>query len=203
MSAPELDQMNQEPTPAELLKSLKERATAAGLTFSPNIGYATLLEKYTAFMDEQQKEQDRLAVAESRQIMNNRSNEDLVRLERISLIRHAQKMTRVVVTPNSPHYQQMEGMLLFVGNSISKTEGKYIHFNRPWMVNELTLQQLKSMECSSFRRKRHGMQNNNDTTVEAHNIPAFNVQILPMITQAEIEAIGRRQVANDSADFED
>jgi hypothetical protein len=111
----------------------------------------------------------------------------------------AMKLIRVIVRPNDPLKRESGGEIFTYGSSVIK-EGKaikkYVPFNNEegWHIPNIIYQNIIATECQIFKK----VTRNGQDTMEAIKIKAYNVEVLPALTQAEIDKIAVRQKSTSS-----
>ena len=111
----------------------------------------------------------------------------------------AMKLIRVIVRPNDPLKLESTGDIFTVGNSDTnngRAVKKYVPYNNDegWHIPNIIYQNIKDAKCQIFKK----VTRNGQDTMEATTIKAFNVEILPNLTQAEIDKIAIRQKSTSS-----
>ena len=111
----------------------------------------------------------------------------------------AMKLIRVIVRPNDPLKLDAPGEIFTFGNSVAnngKAVKKYVPFNNDegWHVPNIILENIKAAECQIFKK----VTRNGQETMEPTKIKAYNVEVLPALTQAEIDKIAVKQKATSS-----
>ena len=111
----------------------------------------------------------------------------------------AMKLVRVIVRPNDPLKLESTGEIFTVGNATvnnGRAVKKYIPFNNEegWHIPNILYQNIKAAECQIFKK----MTRNGQDTMEAMKIKAYNIEVLPALTQDEIDKIAIKQKATSS-----
>jgi len=112
---------------------------------------------------------------------------------------HAMKLIRVIVRSNDPLKREHAGEIFTVGNrSVNKGKPvkKYIPFNNEegWHVPNILFEHLKAAECQIFAK----VTRNGQDFMEPKNIKAFNVEVLPPMTEEDRKQLEIRQKATGS-----
>jgi hypothetical protein len=110
----------------------------------------------------------------------------------------AEKLIRVIVRPNDPLKLESSGEIFSFGSKLidEKKAKKYVPFNNDegWHITNMMYQNIIASECQIFKKvTRKGQE-----TMEAVKIKAYNVEVLPALTQGEIDKIAIRQKATSS-----
>jgi len=112
---------------------------------------------------------------------------------------HALKLQRVIVRSNDPLKRESAGEIFTVGNKTindGKAVKKYIPFNNEdgWHIPNILLDHLKAAECQIFAK----VTRNGQEFMEPKNIKAFNVEILPPLTEKERQSLEVKQKSTGS-----
>lgn len=180
---------------------LKERARNLGISHSPNIGEAKLAEKIDQYLldtqgindndglDDDDTEDGDLPI-KRRQSTPKKSDAEI----KADARKQAQLLVRVNVTPNDPRCIQLNGELILTGNALTGTIGKFVPFNTPrgYLIPQSILNVLKDRTYTHFRYRKD--QYNNDIPYPVQR-KAFNIEIMKPLTQKQVEAIAKRQMA--------
>lgn len=174
------------PTPDELT-ALKERATLLGISFHPSIGLEKLREKVNAAVVDEEKEKPKTEEAESEHA------------KRARLMAEATELVRIRVSCMNPAKKEWDGEIISVGNSVVGTHTKFIPFNAEdgWHVPRIIYNMLKERECQVFVTKRDARGNQ---VREGKLIKEFAIEVLPQLTQEELDELARRQAMAKSVD---
>jgi hypothetical protein len=111
----------------------------------------------------------------------------------------AMKLIRVIVRPNDPLKLESGGEIFTYGSNVinnGKAVKKYVPFNNEegWHIPNIIYQNIIATECQIFKK----VTRNGQDTMEAVKIKAYNVEVLPALTQAEIDKIAIKQKATSS-----
>jgi hypothetical protein len=111
----------------------------------------------------------------------------------------AMKLIRVIVRPNDPLKLESGGEIFTYGSNVinnGKAVKKYVPFNNEegWHIPNIIYQNIIATECQIFKK----VTRNGQDTMEAIKIKAYNVEVLPALTQAEIDKIAIKQKATSS-----
>tara|TARA_B100000470_G_C19717562_1_gene358399 strand:+ start:20 stop:631 length:612 start_codon:yes stop_codon:yes gene_type:complete len=111
----------------------------------------------------------------------------------------ANKLIRVIVRSNNPLKRDHAGDIFTVGNKLlnnGKAIKKYIPYNNEegWFIPNILYEHLLAAECQIFKKAvRNGQE-----FMEPQNIKAFNVEVLPPLTDDEVEKLRVKQKATGS-----
>lgn len=169
------------------LQTLKDRADLLGVQYHPSIGVEKLREKIAAALADKPKEDPKPAVqaktvpAEETQAEMNRRLRD----EQLALV-------RVRITCMNPTKAEWQGELFTVGNSLVGSLTKYVPFNTEdgWHVPRILLDTLMDRQCQTFvtTKTKNGV-----SIRQGKLIKEFAIEILPQLTQEELQELARRQ----------
>ena len=111
----------------------------------------------------------------------------------------AQKLIRVIVRPNNPLKRDHTGDIFTVGNkklNNGRAIKKYIPYNNEegWHIPNILYEHLMAAECQIFKK----VSRNGQEMMEPQNIKAYNIEVLPPLTDEEIEKLRVKQKATGS-----
>jgi hypothetical protein len=111
----------------------------------------------------------------------------------------AMKLIRVIVRPNDPLKLDSGGEIFTYGSNVinnGKAVKKYVPFNNEegWHIPNIIYQNIVATECQIFKK----VTRNGQDTMEAVKIKSYNVEVLPALTQDEIDKIAIRQKSTSS-----
>jgi hypothetical protein len=111
----------------------------------------------------------------------------------------AMKLIRVIIRPNDPLKLESGGEIFTYGSNVinnGKAVKKYVPFNNEegWHIPNIIYQNIIATECQIFKK----ITRNGQDTMEAVKIKAYNVEVLPALTQIEIDKIAIKQKATSS-----
>ena len=107
------------------------------------------------------------------------------------LRREATKLVRIHVSSMDPAKAKYKGELICVSNRNIGTIQRYVPYNRDWHVEQVLLDAMLEKQYMIFdeeKTPRAGI-----TVKTPRNVPAFNVRILPPLTEAELKDLAQRQ----------
>ena len=113
--------------------------------------------------------------------------------------RNALKLIRVIVRSNNPLKRDHSGDIFTVGNKSlngGKPVKKYIPYNNEdgWHIPNILYEHLMAAECQIFKK----VTRNGQEFMEPTNIKAFNIEVLPPLTEEEIQQLAIKQKATGS-----
>lgn len=165
------------------LAALKARADLMGISYHPNISADKLAQRI----------QDRLEG--SPEASNGAAKGNTPVHDKTSLRAKAMRLVRVNITCMNPAKREWENEHFTVGNSVVGTVSRVVPFNTSdgWHVEEILLNMIQARKCQIFIDvKRNGV-----TTKESRLIKEFAVEVLPQLTQKELDELARRQAMRD------
>jgi hypothetical protein len=112
---------------------------------------------------------------------------------------HAMKLIRVIVRSNDPLKRESAGEIFTVGNKTindGKSVKKYIPYNNEdgWHIPNMLYDHLKAAETQIFAK----VTRNGQDFMEPKNIKAFNIEVLPPLTEEERQTLEVKQKATGS-----
>lgn len=110
-------------------------------------------------------------------------------------------LKRIIVTPNDPELSGHSGLVFTVMVSAvnnGKAIKKYVPFNNEegWHVPNVIVNQIANAEMQKFRSAKAP---NGDTVLQPYQAKKYNVQVLPDLTQKEIDKLAASQAARGDA----
>ena len=110
-------------------------------------------------------------------------------------------LKRIIVTPNDPELSGHAGLVFTVlVSSVNngKAIKKYVPFNNEegWHVPNIIVNQIANAEMQKFKSVKAP---NGDTILQPYQAKKYNVQVLPDLTQKEIDKLAASQAARGDA----
>ena len=173
-------------TPQSELEALKARADLLSISYHPSIGVDKLREKVNAAINGSPKEDD------------TKKPDDSAQTTRQNLRKEALKLVRIRVTCMNPAKSEWDGEIFTVGNSVVGSVKKYVPFNNDegWHVPYIMYEMLKDRECQIFKSvKKNGIK-----VQEGYLIREFGIEVLPPLTDEELQELARRQALGRNID---
>lgn len=164
------------------LQSLKERADLMGIKYSPNIGVEKLRAKVNQAIEGKPEEVEEEAPKASTLSKTKKAKEE------------AGKLVRVNVTCMNPAKREWDGEILTCGNSTVGTFRKFVKFNTTegWHVPQIIINAMRERKFQTFTRER----SKNGTDIKVGKlVNEFAIEVLPPLTQAELDELAKRQAA--------
>lgn len=187
-------------TPEQELEALKARATLLKVDFHPSIGAAKLREKIAAKMAEVPDDDASVDDAPPPAVAAPVAVAETEAQKRLRLRREAEKLVRIRVTCMNPAKKEWEGEIITVGNATVGTLKKFIPFNgadEGWHVPHMMYQVLKDRMCQVFYTEKT---KNGVSVRKGRLIKEFAIEVLPDLTQADLDELARRQAMAKSID---
>lgn len=154
---------------------LKQQLTERGISFKANASKATL-EKLLQDADKADEAQE--------------ASDVIGKLQE-----EATKLVRCIITPNDPIKQQMGQEYFGVGNSVLGTISRVVVFGEEWHVEKMLLDNIGTKQYQFFVPKKN---DKGDTIMVSKTAPAYNITILPSLTQRELDEMAKTQRATES-----
>lgn len=156
---------------------LKEQLDARGVKYKSNASKATL-EKLLQKADEEDDKED--------------ANQALKKLYDEKM-----KLVHVIITPNDPIKQQIGQEYFGAGNSVLGTVARIVPFGENWLIEQMLLDSIKEKKTQVFISKRNSK---GEEYIESKNIPAYQVNILPLPSKEELDELAKLQQARGKVD---
>ena len=122
-------------------------------------------------------------------------------IDNLTPTQQAMKLVRIVVTPNDPNMINYPGLIFSVGASglnNGRMIKKFVPFNNEegWHVPNVIVNQIANAEMQKFKSvKTH----NGETVLQPYQAKKYNVQVLPDLSQKEIDKLAAAQSARGDA----
>ena len=173
---------NDESLIVDELAALKARADMLGISYHPSIGVDKLREKV---------DDESAAVVEEAK--------ETEAAKRLRLRNEAARLVRIRLVCMNPNKKEWDGEIITAGNAGVGTYKKYIPFNAEegWHVPNIIYQQLLHRECQIFVTVRDSRGNK---TRVGKMIREFAIEVLPQLTQEELDDLAHRQAMAKAID---
>lgn len=112
--------------------------------------------------------------------------------KKVKLSKEALKLVRCIVTCNNKNKTSYSGEIFSARNAVIDEVKKYIPFNVPTHVPTILLNMIREKQLQMFKKEKL---NNGTTVTRSYLTPEYNIQELPPLTAAELEAIKQKQLA--------
>ena len=174
------------------LETLKAQADVMGIRYGENIGVETLRKRIA----------DRLGNSDTKDAEEEESTENaskpVSKTPDIKAIRDdALRLIRVRVVPMDSNKRDYHGDVFSAGNNAVPTVKRYIPFNEITHIENILYKQLKAKKYLYFVSKKHP---NGVESRESRSANAYNIEVLPPLTPAELEELKKSQLMRGSID---
>lgn len=170
-------------TPAvDELETLKHRADMLGIKYHPSIGVEKLREKVMAALeDDAPKDQDKVEGP----------------VDETTPYQKAAKLVRIRVANMNPDKRHLKGEIFTAGNRVVGTFKKYVPYDTAWHVPTIIYNMIRDKQCLVHVTKKH---HRGVPVVETKLIKAYSVEVLPDLTQAELDELTRRNALAEGSE---
>lgn len=184
---------NDESLIVDELAALKARADMLGISYHPSIGVDKLREKVNAAVNSEDPIKDDEPAAAVEEAKETEA------AKRIRLRNEAARLVRIRLVCMNPNKKEWDGEIITAGNAGVGTYKKYIPFNAEegWHVPNIIYQQLLHRECQIFVTVRDSRGNK---TRMGKMIREFAIEVLPQLTQEELDDLAHRQAMAKAID---
>ena len=173
------------------LETLKAQADVMGIKYGENIGVETLRKRIA----------DRLGNADTKDAEEEPTemgSKLVSKTPDIKAIRDdALRLIRVRVVPMDSNKRDYHGDVFSAGNNAVPTVKRYIPFNEITHIENILYKQLKAKKYLYFVSKKHP---NGVESRESRSANAYNIEVLPPLTPAELEELKKSQLMRGSID---
>lgn len=181
--------------------ALKTRAKQMGLKFAANIPTDKLREMVNeALIDGPKSADDETADGNVGESVAPTPKPETKGQMRARLRRDAGKLIRVRITCMDPNKKEHEGEIFSAGNSVVGSYTRFVPFNTEWHIPEILYKMIRDKQVQIFVNKKLP---NGQTTRKGRIVKAYSVEVLPPLTQAELDKLARKQALANSVDNDD
>lgn len=174
---------------------LMQRADKLGIKYSNNIGLETLRERINAKLEEREAVVEEEEVEEEPKKKETKTAAQVKETAVQKARKEALKLVRVNITSMENTKNNLSGEIFTVSNGVVGTIKRYIPFGVDWHIEQILLNTLKEKEFQRFgTEKTPGGQ----TVRRAKSVPAYAIQILPPLTEKELEDLRKSQLARQT-----
>lgn len=106
--------------------------------------------------------------------------------------KEAMRLVRCTISCNNKNKSEFSGEIFCARNKILPEVKKFVPFGVPTHIPLILLNMIKEKQYQVFRTKKLP---NGQNVKEPSLIPEYNIQELPPLTQQELDAIARKQLA--------
>jgi hypothetical protein len=183
-----VDEMNEDLPLQNELDSLKQRADLMGLNYHPSIGVDKLRDKVNAAIEGTNNGGDGELEEEDSSVTKKETEGEARR----RIQKEAMELVRIRITCMNPGKKEWEGELFTAGNGVVPTVTKYVPFNNEegWHVPRIILYMIEARQCQVFVTVTDSKGNK---TRQGKLIKEFAVEIMPSLTQVELQELAARQ----------
>ena len=166
-------------TPEQLLADLKVKADLLGVKYSQNIGYDTLKAKVDAVLVPTKEEPVAL------------SKED----EALAIRRNMTKLVRCIISSNDPGMREWDMTPYYsISNAIITLPRQTFPLNVEWHVPQAYVDMMSEMSCGIPVKTKD--EKGRAITIRK-SIKKYNINILPPLTEEELESLKAAQIMRD------
>lgn len=183
------------------LDMLKQRATLMGIDFSNNIGVETLRKRIDDKLEGKAPEPE-VKPEETTQInalTGEPAGNEPEAFSRDKLIREQMKLVRLRITNLDPKKKDLPGEIFTVANEYIGTVRRYIPFgemtDEGWHVEYCLYKMLEARQFLNIRTRKG---KNGVPVVESGYVREFALEILPDLTQEDLNRLATAQAAAGS-----
>ena len=172
------------------LSVLKARADLLGIGYHPSIGLEKLKAKLNQALTPAEKEADGVTEIPTGETERER---------RVRLKNEAAALVRIRLTCMNPNKREWNGEIITAGNRTVGTFKKYIPFNAEegWHVPKIIYNQLVERQCQVFYSVKDAR---GQSIRRGKLIKEFAIEVLPPLTQVELDELARRQAMAKAID---
>lgn len=174
---------------ASELAALKKKADGLGIGYHPSIKAAALREKLKDDVPDDITGDDQLKVD-----ANAKEAADNAKLIEEGKISSVHQTKRVIVQCMVQAKKEYKGEFFTVSNAKLGTITKYVHFGVPWHIPELLLSVLQEKKHQVFTKKKN---TNGVDTREGRLVRAYSIEVMPDLTEVELEELKKQQIIAD------
>ena len=178
------------------LDVLKERADQLGISYHPNIGVDKLREKVNAVLEGKNEN-----VSEEETVTETKSTTKSAAQLRAEATDDAMKLVRIRLTCMDPSKADYHGEIITVGNDVVGNVKVFVPYREEFYENgyhvpNIIYKFLRDREYASVKTIK-GPKGDTQQTFLAK---AYSIEVLPQLTEAELEALKAQQAASKSID---
>lgn len=175
------------------LTLLKERADVLGIQYKPNIGIEALKAKIAKVQNDETDDDDEAPAKPA--------TPKLTEAQRAQQIREEQEaehlaLVRVRIANLNPLKAQVPGEIVTVGNGYLGMVSKFIPFGEAtdngYHIPKIIFEELKARRFNQVKVRKL---ESGGTEVMQRLVPEFAIEVLPPLTQQELDQLARMQAA--------
>lgn len=185
---PDTDNSNDDLPEVSEIDALKARADMLGVTYHPSIGLEKLRAKVNAAVTAEPDE----GATDEPVVEANKAPTESENKRRLRLRQEANALVRVRISCMNPAKKEHEGEIFSIGNSLIGTITRYVPYNADdgWHVERAILNMIQDRQCQIFVTTRDERGNQ---TRRGKLIKEFGIEIMPDLTQDELDELAQRQ----------
>lgn len=204
-------------TPDEQLESLKQEAEILGISFSNNIGYNTLLQRVedkkseigiTADTAAEPSEEELAAELDTQAKAYKAKAVEVAPVVETTLTlkqklkRDALKLVRLRITNLDPKKKDLVGEVITVANEYIGTVRKFVQYGEATQIDGYHVPYCiyEFMRDRKFLNIRVRKGSNDKEYMENHYVPEYALEVLPQLTQKELDKLAAKQAAAGGLD---
>ena len=167
------------------LSMLKQRADLMGIKYAPKISLETLKERVNKAMVDAEDPKNQSS-AEYTNVSDDPYAEE--RAQQSALV-------RVIVVCHDPSKNHLESELLAIENNLVRDK-RVVFFGKEWHITRALLESLRDRKYQAFRKLKTAQ----GEVHKPYLVPAYSIQELAPLTDAELAQIARKQLADGLGD---
>ena len=164
---------------------LKQRADLMGIKYAPKISLETLKERVNKVMVDAEDPKNQSS-AEYTNVSDDPYAEE--RAQQSALV-------RVIVVCHDPSKNHLESELLAIENNLVRDK-RVVFFGKEWHITRALLESLRDRKYQAFRKLKTAQ----GEVHKPYLVPAYSIQELAPLTDAELAQIARKQLADGLGD---
>lgn len=171
------------------LEALKSRATMMGISFSPRIGVDRLRAKIDAKLNGEADEPETPAAP-----MTEAARKAAVRKQQRD---EMMALVRCRIANLNPSKRELRGEIFTVANKYLGTVRKFVPYGEAtdngYHIPRIIYEQLKSRKFLQVNTRNDRI--GGDIVIDQRWVPEFSIEVLPQLTQAELDKLAASQAA--------
>lgn len=178
--------------PEDTVEDLRKRLDLMGVKYHPKAGVKKLSALIQAHLEPQEDEEPVEEIPAGELSVTRPT-------DRKKIFDEQMKLVRVVVHCNDPNKKEYEGDNFATGNDVVGTVMKYVPFGNTegWHIPNILYQHIKNEQVQLFRKKKLP---NGIETSEGYLTNAYNVEVLPPLSEKELAELGMSQKQRNAID---
>ena len=166
-----------------------------GIPISGNIGIDALKKKIQHYLDGKKDEEDGIQEASENKAAPRKSKLMLEQELRERLQKEEMSLVRCKIYNLNPAKRDLHGEIITVANKYLGTVRKFIPFGEAtdngYHIPKIIYNDLKSRQFQHIQTKQNG----GKIDVKTRMVPEYSIEVLPPLTQEELEELALRQDA--------